>query len=76
MFAYRCLWIHMDPLEAVREGMAGRGQDITAITRDLLSGYRKMGSLHHAIQAMIRPFCLVLGVSTDQCLLVVEEELD
>ena len=76
LFLYGCLWIHMDQLEAVRDVMAGRDQDTSGITRDLLRGYRMMGTLHCAVQASIRPFCLVLRVSTDQCSLVVEEEMD
>ena len=76
MFVYGSLWIHMDQLEVVREVMAGCGQDTRAISRDLLRGYQQMGTLHHAIQSWIRPYCLVLGLSTNQCSMVIEEEMD
>ena len=74
MFLYGSLWIHLDQLEAVRKVMAGHGQDVRAITRDLCLGYQQMGILHFGIQSRITPYRLVLG--TTQCSMVIEEEMD
>ena len=76
MFAYGCLWIHMDQLEAVRDVMGRKNQDTWAITRDLNLGYAQMGSLHNQIQARLQPFNLRLGVSPDQTRLVIDSEMD
>ena len=56
--------------------MEERGQDTTAVSRDLHHLRAHMEHLHREIQAILSPLAFEIGHCADLCCLVVEDQLE
>ena len=76
MFLYGTVWNCADNLAAAKKTMVERGQDTTAVSRDLLHLYAHMEHLHRDIQEVLSLLGFKIGHCADFCCLVVEDEMD
>ena len=75
-FLYGTVWNCADQLATARKHMEERGQDTTAVSRNLQHLWAHMEHLHREIQVVLTPLGLEIGHCADFCCLVVEDEMD